>query len=181
MDQSAPRNVEADQSNTISKSADLVKFNFERTWTKWELKLEKFLSITPRVNNLPLSYVVWFQTDPDRTTDLQGNLIAETIACAPLSGAHFQSDERKVHQLLKKYPVVETAEQWISSIEKHANSQDDFDALCRHYSGEVNVSRHVTIADRLREKLHYKSKRVMSFNTFLYRMHKIFNIFHYER
>ena len=79
----------------------------------------------------------------DRITYFQDNFIAETITCAPLSGAHFHADTRKVHQLLKNYLVAETAEQWIRSIEKRANGRDNFDALRLHYTGEGNVSHRV--------------------------------------
>ena len=47
---------------------------------------------------------------PDRTPDSQGDFIAETIACAPLSGAHLQADTRKVNQLLKNYLVSDTSD-----------------------------------------------------------------------
>ena len=57
------------------------------------------------------------------------------------------------------------------------NGQEDFDSLRRHYIGEVNISRHVTTAARLQETLHYKSECVLSFNMFLDRMQKMFNIF----
>ena len=98
---------------------------------------------------MPLSYVVQSQADPDRTTYFQGNFIAETITYALLRIAHFQADTNKVHQTLKSYLVDETDEQWISSTKKRANGWDEFDTLRRHYSGEGNVSRHVTTADRL--------------------------------
>ena len=106
---------------------------------------------------MPLSYVVQSQAAPERTTDLQGEFIADTIACAQLSGDHFQADTSEVHQLHKNYPADETAEQWIISIEKRTNGQDEFDALCRHYSGGGNISRRIAAADRLREKLYYNS------------------------
>ena len=132
----------------------------------------------PRVNGVSLSYVVQAQSAPDCTTDLQRKkLIADTIACAPLSGAYFQADTRKVHQLLKNYLMAKKSEQWISSIKKRASCQDYFDALIRHYSFEGNISRRVTMSDLLQEILHYKSKRTLSFKKFLDRMQKMFNIF----
>ena len=73
--------------------------------------------------------------------------------------------------------MAETAQQWISSIEKCTNIRDDFDALRRHYSGEGNSSRRVATAGRLQEMPHYKSNFAMMFNTFLDRMQKMFNIF----
>ena len=129
------------------------------------------------VNGVHLSYVVLYQAAPDRTTDFQGDFISETIACTTLSSTHFQADTRKVHHPLKDYLVADTDEQWIRSIEKRVSGQDDFTALCRHYSGEGNVIHRVATADFIQETLTYKSEHVLSFNTFLYRMQKIFNIF----
>ena len=120
-------------------------------WTEWEVKLEKYLSTIHGVNGVPLSYFVQSQVDPDRTTYSQGYFLADTIACAPLSGAHFQSDTRKVYQILKNYLKSETAEQWIISIQKRVNGWDNFDTLRRHYSGEFNVRCHVPTAYFLKE------------------------------
>ena len=74
-------------------------------------KFYKYISTIPVVNCVPLTYVVRARADHDRTKDFQGDFIAETIACAPLSGTHFQADTRKVHQLLKNYLMAETSEQ----------------------------------------------------------------------
>ena len=76
--------------------------------------------------------------------------------------------------------MSETAEQWISIIEKRANGQDNFDALFRHYRSEGNTSHRVTTVYRLRETLHYKSEHALSFNTLLDRMQTIFNVFYDE-
>ena len=92
------RKVEADQGDTISKAADPGKFKDERTRTKWEVKFDSYLSTIPGVNGVPLSYVVRSQATHDRPTDFQGDFIAETITCAPLSGAHLQVDTRKEHK-----------------------------------------------------------------------------------
>ena len=120
------------------------------------------------------------QAAPDRTTDFQGNFISDNIACVPLSGAHFQADTRKVHKILKIYLLAETAEQWITSIEKRTNGQDNFDALRLHYSGEGIVSRRVAVVDCLQGTLDYNSERALSLNTFLGRLQKMFNIFRDE-
>ena len=147
---------------------------------EWGVKFENYLSTIPGVNGMPLSYAVRDQVAPDRTTDFQGNFIAETIACAPLIGVHLQSYTRKVHQLPKNYLVDETAEQWISSIKKRANGRDNFDALRRYYISEGNVSRRFAMSDLLQETLHYKSRRVLSFSTLLDKMQKMFNFFRDE-
>ena len=56
----------------------------------------------------------------------------------------------------------------------------DMEALCNHYGGEGNASRHITTAEKLRKTLHYKSERSMPFSTFLDHMQKMFNIFQEE-
>ena len=149
LDRATLINVEAYQADTISNAGNLVKFKEKRTWHEWEVKFENYLSIIPGVNDMHLSCAAQFQAAPNRTKYFQGNFIAETIACAPLRGAHFQADTRNVHQLLKNYLVAETAEQWISSIENSADGCDDFEALRRHYSDEGNVSRRVATVDCL--------------------------------
>ena len=103
--------VKANQADTIRNVSDLGKFKDKRTWPKWEVKSENYLSTIPGVNIVPLSYVVQHQAAPDCTIEFQGDFIYETIACAPLSGSHFQADTKKVHQILKNYLVAETAEQ----------------------------------------------------------------------
>ena len=70
----------------------------------------------PGVNGMPLSYAVRAQAAPDHTADFQDTFIAETIACAPISGAHFQDGTSKFHHILNNYLVDETSKQWISSI-----------------------------------------------------------------
>ena len=74
----------------------------------------------------------------------------------------------------------DTYEQLISIIEKRMNVRDDFDALCRYNIVEGNSSCRVATSDRLQETLHYKSERALSFNIFLDRMQKRFNIFRNE-
>ena len=75
------------------------------------------------------------------------------IACAPLHGAHFRADSRRVHQLLKNFLVAETAEQWIKNLEPHANSRRDMLALREHYGGEGNASRHIATAERMSDRI----------------------------
>ena len=71
----------------------------------------------------------------------------------------------------------ETDKQWIISIEKRANGQDNFDTLRHHYSGKGNTSRRIEMSDNLWEKLQFKSERAMSFNMFLDIIHNMFSIF----
>ena len=54
------------------------------------------------------------------------------------------------------------------------------DALRKHYSGEGKTSRRIAVAERIRDTLHYKNERAMSFSAFLDKMQKMFNIFEEE-
>ena len=54
-------------------------------------------------------------------------------------------------------------------------------ALRKHYSGEGNTSRRrIAAAERIRDALHYKNERAMSFSTFPDKLQKMFNIFEEE-
>ena len=53
-------------------------------------------------------------------------------------------------------------------------------ALRNHYQGEGNASHRIATAEKLKETLHYKSERSLTFTTFLDRMQKMFNIFQEE-
>ena len=49
--------------------------------------------------------------------------------------------------------------------------------LRAHYSGEGNSSRRIGEAERLRDSIHYKNERSMSFSSYLGKVQKMFNIF----
>ena len=113
--------MENNQVDTISKASDPGKFKDERKWPDLEPAFVNFLSMIPGSYHVPLSYVVREREDPDHDHDFGDDFVSEMIACAPLHGAHFRADSRRVHQLLKNYLVEETAEQWIKNLEPHAN------------------------------------------------------------
>ena len=53
-------------------------------------------------------------------------------------------------------------------------------ALRNHFSGEGNATRNIAKAERLRDTLHYKNERSMSFEMFLTQVVRMFNIFEKE-
>ena len=176
----ALRKVEDDQVDTISKAADPGKFKDKRKWPDWEPAFMNYLSMIPGSYRVPLSYVVREQEDLDHDRDFGDDFVSEMIACAPLHGAYFRADSRRIHQLLKNYLVAETVEQWIKNLEPHVDGCRDMLALREHYSGEGNTSRHIATAQRMREGLHYKNERSLVFSIFLDCMQKMFNIYEEE-
>ena len=167
--------------DTISKAADPGKFKDERKWTNWEPAFVNYLSMIPGSYHVPVSYVVREQEDLDHNYDFGDDFVSEMIACAPLNGAHFRADSRRVQQLLKNYLVSETAEQLIKKMEAHADGRRDMLALRQYYSGQGNASRHIATAERMREGLHYKNEGSLAFSIFLDCMQKMYNIYEDER
>lgn len=174
------RMIEKDQSDTVSKAADPGKFKDEKKWPEWEPAFVNYLSTIPGVNGIPLSYVVREDETPPAGSEY-GSFNERAIACAPLSGDVFQADARKVHQLIKSFLQTESAEQWIKPLARRQSGRDDMIALRKHYSGEGNTSRRIAAAERIRDTLHYKNERAMSFSSFLDKMQKMFNIFEEEK
>ena len=173
------RKIEKEQSDTVSTAADPGKFKDEKKWPEWEPAFVNYLSIIPGVNGIPLSYVVREMEHPPEGADY-GSFNERAIACAPLSGDVFQADARKLHQLIKSFLQTESAEQWIKPFAKRQSGREDMDALRKHYSGEGNTSRRIAVAERIRDTLHYKNERALSFSAFLDKMQKMFNIFEEE-
>ena len=75
------------------------------------------------------------------TTDPEGHdtFVQKCIACAPLTGPHFEADARKVYQLATSFTRGETSEQWIKMHAKKQNGRLDLKALYAHYQGADNT------------------------------------------
>ena len=50
-------------------------------------------------------------------------------------------------------------------------------ALRDHFSGEGNTSRRMAEAERMKETLHYKSERSLTFENFVTKYQKMYNIY----
>ena len=178
-DRAEVRRIEREQSDTVSKAADPGKFKDEKKWPEWEPAFCNYLSTIPGVSGVPLSYVVREKDTPDPDAVYE-SFNEQAVACSPLTGAVFQADAWKVHQLIKSFLQTETAKQWVKPIAKKQNGRSDMEALRNHYSGEGNTSRRIAVAERIRDSLFYKNERSMQFSAFLDKMQKMFNIFEEE-
>jgi len=130
------------------------------------------------VNGVPLLYVI--REKEEAEPQGHNTFVQKCIACAPLTGPHFEADARKVHQLATSFTQGETSEQWIKMHAKKQNGRVDLKALCAHYQGAGNTTRRIAEATRLRETLHYKNERLLSFATFLSKVQHMFNLFEEE-
>jgi hypothetical protein len=173
------RTAYADQSDKISKEASPGKLVDERKWPEWESAFVNYLSTIPGSDGVPLSYVVREIAAPTPTG--HADFTEKCIACAPQTGSHWDADKRSVHQLIQSFVKGESAEDWVKPIKRQANGRADLQALRDHFSGEGNSSRRIGEAERLRDTLHYKSERAMTFETFLTKTKKMMNIFEEEQ
>jgi hypothetical protein len=116
-----------------------------------------------------LSYIIRENDEPDYDEEDEEDFDLEqlSIKCAPSVGVFYKTDARKVHPLIHAFVQGETAETWIKPKEKMQNGRLDFKALQAHYGGKGNTSVRIKEAEVLRNSLHYKNERAMSFEKFL--------------
>ena len=69
------------------------------------------LSTILGVNGVPLSYVV--RENPEPMSKGHDTFVQKYIACAPLTGPHFEADARTYHQLATSFTQGKILEQWI--------------------------------------------------------------------
>jgi hypothetical protein len=126
-----------------------------------------------------LSYVILENNDLYYEDEDKGDFHFEqhSIKCAPLGVAFYKTDACKVHQLIHGFVQGKTAKAWIKPKEKRQNGWLNLKALQAHYSGEGNKSVRIKEAEVLRNSLHYKNERAMSFKKFLTNMQVMFTGF----
>jgi len=175
------RKKEAKDASSVSSEASPGKLKDDKKWQEWITGFKNMLLTLLGVNGVPLLYVIHVIREKEEAEPEGHNMfVQKCIACAPLNGPHFETDARKVHQLATSFTQGETSEQWIKMHVKKQNGRVDLKALCAHYQGAGNTTRRIAEATRLRETLHYKNKRLLSFATFLSKVQHMFNLFEEE-
>ena len=164
-----------EKSDQLSREASPGNLDDERKWNTWESGLINYLSTIPGSSGVPLLYVIRENDQPE--PDGHPDFTSKCIACAPLNGPHFEADKREVHQTILSLCQGETAEDWIKDVKRQSNGRLDYECLKGHFAGEGNATRCIGEAERLRDTLHYKSERAMSFELFLSKTKKMINIF----
>ena len=165
-----------DQSSEKAKVASPGPLISESKWTEWEPKFSNYLSTLIGMNGIPLSYVIRENDAPDRTGP-HTSFTEECIACAPLTGVAYESDCSSVHQSLVSFTTGKPSEHWIKSMQRFKDGRRSMIALRNHFSGEGNATRRIAEADRIKETLHYRNERALTFETFLTKCEKMYNIY----
>jgi hypothetical protein len=173
------RKHNAEESDSLSTASDPRKLKRQKDWLVWSRSLTNYMLTILGQDGVPLSYIIRENDEPDYDKEDEGDFDFEqlSIKCAPLAGVFYKTDARKEHQLIHEFVQGETAETWIKPKEKRQNSRLNFKALQAHYGGEGNKSVRIKEAEVLRNSLHYKNERAMSFEKFLTNMQAMFTGF----
>ena len=77
---------------------------------------------------------------PEYAIELQPDYDFEqfSINCVPLDGLTYNTDNRKLHQLIHGFVKGETADTWINPKERKQDGWMDYLALLAHYEGKGN-------------------------------------------
>ena len=168
-----------DQSSISAKAASPGLLENERKWKEWETRFDNYLSTLIGVNGIPFSYVTRESEIPIAGA-VYSNFMDETVACAPLTGQHYETDSYSVFQQILSFTTGQPSEDWIKSTKRYSDGRRSTMALRDHFAGEGNATRNLSEAERLRDSLFYRGERAMQFETFLTQMQKMFNIFEKE-
>ena len=163
-------------SKLAAETANPGKLDSENKWKQWEERFINFLSVQLGTNGIPLSYIIRENDIPDTTTTFS-NFISRTIACAPLNGEYYLADRRTVFQLIVIATTGCASADWIKSTLRYSDGRRTWKKLTDHFAGEGSVSKALAEAEHLFETLHYKNERALTFETFLTKTQKMFNIF----
>ena len=151
----------------------------ERQWKQWEEKFVNYCRCRIGANGIPLSYVIRENDDPNTTGEFN-DFVTQTIECAPLSGEYYKADSLTVFNMIVSFTTGQPSGDWIKSTIRYSNGRRSMQALRNHFAGEGNATRNLSTADRLKESLHYRSERSMTFETFLTQCQKMYNIYDKE-
>ena len=171
------RKQHRDDSDVLAKDASPGPLKSERDWVDWESKFVNYCSTLSGVDGVPLSYVIRDNHNPPPDGHGYAGFLDKTIYCAPLSGSYFDADKQIIHQELISFTTGQPSEDWLKGVARYKDGRRSMQALRDHFSGEGNATRRIAEADRMKKSLHYKNEKSLSFETFLTRAQKMFNIY----
>ena len=168
-----------DNTKTAADAASPGPLESERKWKQWENKFTNYTRCHLGACGVPLAYVIRLNDAPDRVT-VHADFIARSIACAPLSGEYYEADRRQVFDMIVAFTTGQPSFDWIKSTMRYNDGRRSMLALRAHFAGAGNATRSKAEADRLKNSLHYKSERSMTFEQFLTQCQHMYNIYEEE-
>ena len=170
------RKVQIENSESVMKEASPGPLVSEAKWHEWEPAFENYLSSGFGVDGVPLSYVIRKEENP-KADAVYSDFTEKCVACAPLQGPAYDADKRQVHQYIVSFTQGQLSEDWIKSIKRLKDGRQDMLTLRKHFEGEGNATRRIAQAERMRDSLFYRNERSLTFEVFLNKAQKMFNIF----
>ncbi len=160
----------------LPQATDPGPLKSEKHWKEWGEKFSNYLRCHIGSLGVPLSYIIRKNENPDHEGTYE-DFISRTIACAPLSGEYFSADKITVFNMIVSFTTGQPSGDWIKDTVKYSDGRKSMNALRTHFADEGNASRTIADADRLKESLHYKNERSMTFESFLNHLQRMFNIY----
>ena len=168
-----------DQMKIAANASSPGPLESERQWKQWEEKFTNYARSHLGANGIPLSYVIRKNNEPNLTGEFT-DFLTHTIECAPLTGEYYMADRLAVFNMITSFTTGQPSHDWIKATIRWSDGRRSMKALRDHFEGEGNASRNKNEADRLKDSLHYKSERSMTFETFLTQCQKMYNIYEKE-
>ena len=163
-------------SKLAAEAANPGKLDSENNWKKWEERFNNYLNVQLGTNGIALSYIIRENDVPDTTT-IYPNFMTQCIKAAPLTGEFFIADTQIVFHMIINATTGCASADWIKSTIRYSDGRRSWKKLVEHFAGEGSASKALAEAEHLFETLHYKNERAMSFENFLTKCQKMFNIF----
>lgn len=144
------------------------KFKYE-DWPEWEKSVYTYLYSIRNSIGTPLVYVIRKPTFI-RELELRDQMI---INNASLTGAVFRNDSQKVLTLLRSLTTGTDAENWMHGVNCGRLAME---ALQAHYDGDAEAEKRKQAAKSDLQSLYYRHETAFSFEKYINRMKKCFDI-----
>jgi hypothetical protein len=170
------REVQIERSESRAKEAMPSALKEGTDFLDWEDQLFSTLTLRYGAKGIPISYVIRENDEPERAGTFP-NFNEECIARTPLSGPAFDQDNQDVHFLIQNLIAKQPAETFVKPHRKKKSGRADMIALRNHYKGHGNKAKLKAEAVALKNTLHYKNEKALTFDTYLQCVQKMIHLF----
>ena len=94
-----------------------------------------------------------------------------------MTGEYYEADKLTVFNIILAFTTGQTSGEWMKSTHCYSDGRRSMKALRDHFAGEGNPTCNIYEADRMKESLHYKSERALTFENFLTQCQKMYLIY----
>ena len=144
---------------------------------KWRKSLMNQFASMLGANVVLLTYVVLPIYDTQESELFGMSFLARTVLQAPVEGETFEGNYRTAHQLMVDATTSTEAEYFLLSLASFECGRRDMKLLTDFFEGTGNNYRHKGLAEAALQHLEYQSERAMEYNTFVQKLHGIFQLF----